>query len=65
MRIQDTFHPDGIPYESGEEFYETESEFRLSQEKLDGDTSPSPSASTNDQSGRLFILSLQIYSNFF
>jgi len=35
MRIQDTFHPDGISYESGDELSETESELRSSQERLD------------------------------
>jgi hypothetical protein len=34
MRIQDTFHPDGISYESGDELSETESELRSSQEAL-------------------------------
>ncbi|UJR25286.1 hypothetical protein I4U23_006638 [Adineta vaga] len=44
MRIQDKFHPDGISYESGDEFSETESELRSSQEKLNGNgVSPSPS----------------------
>ncbi|CAF1188185.1 unnamed protein product [Adineta ricciae] len=35
MRIQDNAHPDGISYESGDEFSEAESDLRLSQEKLD------------------------------
>lgn len=44
MRIQDKFHPDGISYESGDEFSETESELRSSQEKLNGNgTHSSPS----------------------
>jgi hypothetical protein len=34
MRIQDTFHPDGISYESGDELSETESDLRSSQERL-------------------------------
>jgi len=36
MRIQDTFHPDGISYESGDELSETESDLRSSQERLNG-----------------------------
>lgn len=39
MRIQDTFHPDGISYESGDELSETESELRSSQERLNGNGS--------------------------
>ncbi|CAF0787281.1 unnamed protein product [Adineta steineri] len=39
MRIQDTFHPDGISYESGDEFSETESDLRSSQERLNGNGS--------------------------
>ncbi|CAF3093603.1 unnamed protein product [Rotaria socialis] len=34
MRIQDTFHPDGISYESGDELSETESDLRSSTEIL-------------------------------
>lgn len=44
MRIQDTFHPDGISYESGDELSETESDLRSSQEKLNGNGSLSPPA---------------------
>ena len=44
MRIQDTFHQDGISYESGDELSETESELRSSQEALnDNGTYSSPS----------------------
>lgn len=44
MRIQDNAHPDGISYESGDEFSETESDLRSSQEKLNGNgVHPSPS----------------------
>jgi len=39
MRIQDTFHPDGISYESGDEFSESESDHRSSQERLNGNGS--------------------------
>jgi hypothetical protein len=39
MRIQDTFHPDGISYESGDELSETESDIRSSQEMLNGNGS--------------------------
>jgi len=39
MRIQDTFHPDGISYESGDELSETESDIRSSQEILNGNGS--------------------------
>lgn len=42
MRIQDTFHPDGISYESGDELSETESDLRSSQEKLNGNGTFSP-----------------------
>ena len=42
MRIQDTFHPDGISYESGDELSETESDHRSSQEKLNDNRSTSP-----------------------
>jgi hypothetical protein len=42
MRIQDTFHPDGISYESGDELSETESDLRSSQERLNGSRSFSP-----------------------
>jgi len=34
MHIQDTFHSDGLSYESGDELSETESDFRSSQETL-------------------------------
>lgn len=44
MRIQDTFHPDGISYESGDELSETESDLRSSQERLNGSGSVSPSS---------------------
>lgn len=44
MRIQDTFHPDGISYESGDELSETESDLRSSQERLnDNGSYSSPS----------------------
>jgi hypothetical protein len=46
MHIQDTFHPDGLPYESIDDFSETESERRLSEEKLD--------LPTKDQYGKLY-----------
>ncbi|CAF2365014.1 unnamed protein product [Rotaria sp. Silwood2] len=39
MRIQDTFHPDGISYESGDELSETESDLRSSQERLNSNGS--------------------------
>ncbi len=42
MRIQDTFHQDGISYESGDELSETESDLRSSQERLNGSRSFSP-----------------------
>ncbi len=47
MHIQDTFHSDGLSYESGDELSETESDFRSSEEKLDRKNS-SP---TKDQLG--------------
>ena len=43
MRIQDTFHPDGISYESGDELSETESDHRSSQERLNNGSFSSPS----------------------
>jgi hypothetical protein len=42
MRIQDTFHPDGLSYESGDELSETESDLRSSHEKLNSNGSFSP-----------------------
>ncbi len=50
MHIQDAFHPDGISNESGDEFDETDSGSRSSQEKLDGNQSSSPSP-VQDQHG--------------
>jgi hypothetical protein len=38
MHIQDAFHPDGISYGSGEDFSDTDSDPRSSQEKYDKDS---------------------------
>lgn len=52
MRIQDTLHPDGISYESGDELSESESDYRSSQERLNGNGSFSNSPSS-DLSGSI------------
>jgi hypothetical protein len=52
MRIQDTFHPDGISYESGDELSETESDHRSSQERLNGNGSLSASSPSKDPFGK-------------
>jgi hypothetical protein len=46
MHIQDAFHSDGIPFESGDEFDETETSPRSSRERIDKNNSP-----TKDQFG--------------
>jgi hypothetical protein len=61
MHIQDAFHPDGISYESGDEYEETENDLRLSGEKLDGSNSSSP----KDQLGNNYTKNILKYSNSF
>ncbi len=55
MRIQDTFHQDGISYESGDELSETESDLRSSQEALN-DTGAYSSPSKEAFSKKIFIM---------
>ena len=60
MRIQDTFHPDGISYESGDELSETESDLRSSQEKLNGNgTFSPPSKESHGKIGLIDFFSYQ------
>ncbi len=55
MHIQDTFHPDGLSYESGDDSSETESNPRSSLEKPNEKISPSSSPSKN-QSGKIIYI---------
>lgn len=54
MRIQDTFHPDGISYDSGDELSESESDYRSSQEKLNLNGSSSSNSPASDLSTNRF-----------
>jgi hypothetical protein len=50
MHIQDAFHQDGISYESGDEFSDTDSDPRSSQENFDKDNSPNKEKSSGNYS---------------
>ncbi len=50
MHIQDAFHQDGISYGSGDEFSDTDSDPRSSQENFDKDNSPNKEKSSGNYS---------------
>lgn len=64
MRIQDTFHPDGISYESGDELSETESDLRSSHERLNGNGSIS-SPSNDSSCKKKKSIQRRTYNTFF
>ena len=65
MRIQDTFHPDGISYDSGDELSESESDYRSSQEKLNLNGSSSSNSPASDLSSSSFFFFVKIVSTTF
>jgi hypothetical protein len=65
MRIQDTFHPDGLSYESGDDSSETESNPRSSIEKLNDTTSLSSSPNKNHSGKIIYIKYAKTIFEFF
>ena len=58
MHIQDAFHPDGISYDSPEEFSDTDSDPRSSQEILDKNNSPAKEESGKNELERFSSIAI-------